>query len=143
MRKLFLIALVVMLSCETEPTNSRLSTEKIRLQLLNKTPLELRDAFNALTPEEQRNVWRDRLVSESKFYTGEKAEYLQLIAKLQRVSPNFDPQNAKTKCIELFGVSEAKRILTTFHLPNESYSNSRLLVPWGRALHMLTVKRLV
>lgn len=128
MKKLFLIA-IVLFSCETESTNLGLKTESLRKDLIKMQPSELREAFNSLTPEQQRDVWRDRLISESDFYTGEKKEYLQLIAKLQRISPNFDPQNAKTKCIELFG-DEAKRILTTLYLPNEKqYLNARLMVP--------------
>jgi len=119
-----------MFACETEQTNFKSETESLRLDLIKKSPSEISEAFNLLSPEQQRNIWRDRLISESNFYTGEKKEYLQVLAKLQRVSSTFNPQNAKTKCIELFGGIEAKRILTTLYLPNEKqYINARLMVP--------------
>lgn len=120
MKKLFLlISFVVMLSCETDPVGVKLTTESLRQELILKSPNELKNAFNALSPELQRNLWHDRLILESEFHYGDKKEYLVLIAKLQRVAPNFNYQNAKSKVVDLFGIVEARRILTTLYLPNE------------------------
>lgn len=122
MKKLILlIAFAIMISCQTEQVGVKFTTESLRKELITKSPSELKEAFNALSPELKRDLWRDRLIMESEFYNGEQKEYLVLVAKLQRVSAKFDPQNAKAKIIELFGTKEANRILTTLYLPNEKY----------------------
>lgn len=119
MKKLLLIAFVIMISCNDENVLQNYPTESLRKELVSKNTKDLKDAFISLTPELKRDLWRDRLMLESEFYTGEKREYLTIIAQLQRVSSKFDPQSAKAKTIELFGFEEANRILTTLYLPGE------------------------
>lgn len=101
-----------------------LKTEMLRKKLITKTTQEIRSDFQSLTYEEGRQLWHDRLIMESKFYSGEKKELLLKIAR-EQMNEGYDAQPTKDIFIKVFGIEDAKRILTTLYLPNESEYISR------------------
>ena len=86
--------------------------------------------FQQMDEDQQKAVWVDRLTKEAKLYKGEKKSILLKMAdKLSK--GNYDPSQDEKVVKKLFGMVEAKRILTTLRLPNESNIATKFINKYG------------
>jgi hypothetical protein len=130
MKKLLLFAsLLIMLSCQSD-NELIFETEQLRKDLMSMPQKDMRIAFSALSFEEGRKLWYDRIMLESEYHEGDKKYILVSFARKQ-LKKGFDPESHRELIVELFGGVEAKRILTTLYLPNEAPVNlsSKVMVP--------------
>lgn len=95
------------------------SKDGLRKELVKFPTSDQSIIFKEMTFEDQRTLWYNRLMEESKYHSGVKKQMIIKVAKDQ-LNPDFNPQGLDVKFIEVFGYKEAQRILTTLYIPKDS-----------------------
>lgn len=106
------------------------SKDGLRKELVKFPISDQRIIFKEMKFEDQRNLWYNRLIEESKYHSALKKEMLVSVAKAQ-LNPQFNPDGVDVEFIKVFGYDEAKRILTTLYLHKDSQVPSKFYTVEG------------